>query len=147
MNILWAHHGDALYEALSWFVAGRIGAPVAGAERGTAMAVADGVKIIAAVIYHNYQPDAGVIELSAASDDKRWLTRPVLAEMFAFPFDQLGCQAVVLRADANRRDLKRIFTAYGFNLVVVPRMRGRDAPEAIYVLGDDEWRANGFHRS
>lgn len=109
------------------------------------MGVASGESIVAAVIFTNYDASAGVVEMSAAADTARWLTRPVLAEMFGYAFDQLGCQAVVLRVHPNNVRLHRILRAYGFERHDVPRLRGRDTPEVFYILGDDIWRANGFH--
>lgn len=99
-----------------------------------------------AAIFQNYDKFNGTIEISAASIATRWLSRGILHEMFAYPFNQLGCQAVILRcADTDKR-MARILPAYGFNRYDIPRLRGRDKPEAIYVLGDDEWHANGFHK-
>jgi len=101
---------------------------------------------LGAAIYQNYDPEHGVIELSAAAASPRWLSRKVLREMFSYPFDQLGCQAVAMRCDTDNSRLARIFTAYGFKRYDIPRLRGRDKGEAIYVLADDDWRANGFHK-
>lgn len=109
------------------------------------MGVARDGKPVAGVVFHNWDADAGVIEMSSASDDARWLSRPVLAEMFGYAFDQMGCQAVVLRVDPGNARMDRIARAYGFKRYDIPRIRGRDKSEVIYVLGDDAWRANGFH--
>lgn len=110
------------------------------------MGVADGREIVAGLVFSNYDPDAGVIEVSGASDKPNWLNRAILKEMFGFTFEQLGCQAVVMRVDPENKRLGRILTAYGFSRHDVPRLRGRDKAEAFYILGDDEWRANGFHK-
>lgn len=99
----------------------------------------------AVVLFHNWDPGAGVVEITAASDSKRWLTRPVLLELFSYPFDRLGCQAVVARM-APERPLARMFTAYGFKRYDLPRLRGRNEGEAVLILGDDDWRSNGFHK-
>lgn len=101
---------------------------------------------MAAVLFNNWDKDAGVIELVAASDSARWLTRPVLLDMFSFAFDQIKCQAALLRCDPENTRLARILTSYGFTRHDIPRLRGRDKAEALYILGDDEWRTNGFHK-
>lgn len=110
------------------------------------MAVAHGEEIVAGMVYCNYDKDAGVVEISGAADTPRWLTRPVLHEMFSYAFDELGCQAVVMRVDPGNSRLDRMLRAYGFTRHDLPRMRGREKAEAIYILGDDIWRANGFHK-
>ncbi len=146
MTPVWLHpsHG-AGYFAVAGYLSDRIGFPLAGIEAGTILAVADGDVIVGAVLFHNYSPQFGTIEISAASDSKRWLTRAILREMFGFAFDQLGCQAVVARMDADK-PLTRIFTAYGFKRYDIPRLRGRDTVEAVMVLSDCDWLANGFHK-
>lgn len=114
--------------------------------QGTAMLVLDDKNVIAVMIHHNLDRGAGVIEISGAADSARWLTKPVLWELFAYPFKQLQCQAVVMRVDPENSRLDRILKAYGFARYDIPRLRGRNKPEAVYVLGDDAWRANGFHK-
>lgn len=111
-----------------------------------AMAVVDGTQIIAGVLYNNWHPDEGVIELHAASVDKRWLTRRVMHQMFAFPFDGLKCQLCVLRVSEHNKPMLRIAKAYGFKEYVIPRLRGRDEAEHILTLTDDDWRTNRFEK-
>ena len=109
------------------------------------MAVTDGPRVVAAVLFHNYQPDAQIVELSAASDSKRWLTRPILRDLFGYAFNDLKCQAVVARIDPENTSLARIFAAYGFERHDIPRLRGRNKGEAILILTDEAWHMNGFH--
>lgn len=52
-------------------------------------------RLVGAVIYHGYRADYFDIQMSVASDgNKRWLSRSVLASLFAYPFDQLGVQRI-----------------------------------------------------
>lgn len=145
MRAVWLHpsQGEA-YLSVAGFLNERIG-ELSGWQVGTILAVVDAKTICGAVLFHNYTPGCGTIEISAASDSKRWLTRPILWEIFAFAFHQIGVQAVVARMAAGRQ-LARIFTAYGFKRYDIPRLRGRDTAETIMVLSDDDWRANGFHK-
>lgn len=146
MRSVWLHHGQGNdYLKAARFICDRIGEGPVGWETGTVMLVADGDRVLAGVMFHNWQPASGVVQISAASDSKRWLTRPILREMFAYAFDTMGAQAVVACMDAGRT-LARIFEAYGFKKYEIPRLRGRDKAEAVMVLGDDEWKANGFHK-
>ena len=144
LDLVWAHHSQgAFYGGLVQFLADRTGD--GEYSRGTALAVADGKTIKAVALFHNWQPQAGVVEISAASDCKRWLSRRVLWAMFDYAFNTLGAQVVVARIDPTRDELSRIFTAYGFKRYDIPRLRGRDKGEAILVLADDDWAVNGFH--
>lgn len=109
------------------------------------MGVFDGGNLIAVIVFHNYSSEHGVIEISGAADTPRWLTRQVLYQMFAFPFLMLGCQMITMRVDPADKRLRRILTAYGFDHITIPRLRGRDKDETLYMLTDDQWKANGFH--
>lgn len=113
---------------------------------GTILAVSDGQKVIGACLFHNYDPDAGLVELTSASLSAKWLTRRVLAEMFGFAFDQMGCQAAMMRVDPTNTRMCRIAAAFGFKRYDIPRLRGRDKAEALFLLGDDEWRSGKFTR-
>jgi RimJ/RimL family protein N-acetyltransferase len=139
-------HNPAFNEAVGHFVS-----ELVYGERGRfrdfcSLAVCDAGFVIAGVLYHHFYPRSGVMELSAAAVDKRWLTRPVLRAMFEIPFDVFGCQLVVLRVSERNTSMLRIARAYGFTEYVIPRLLGRDEAEHILTLGDDEWRASRFNR-
>jgi len=142
--ILWAWPGDALYAPLVRFITERIWGAEKPMSDGTVMAVAEDNRIIGACLFHNWQPDEGVIELTSASISPRWLSRPVLRVMFGYAFDQLGCQAAVMRVDPANTRMCRIASAFGFQRYEIGRLRGRDKAEVVFVLGDDEWRRGKF---
>ena len=129
------------------FLIGRI----EGAWRGFGECVTMGVrhegKLCAVVVFHNWSPEGGVIELSAAAIDKRWLTRPVLYEMFSYCFDQAVCQLTLLRVSSDNKPMLRIAKAVGFDQYRIPRLRGRSEDEVICTLTEESWRANKFTRS
>lgn len=103
-------------------------------------------KLIGVVVFHNWQPESGVIEISAASTSPRWLRRHVLDRIFTWVFVDRGCQMVVARISEQNTGLHRIFHAYGFKSIVIPRLRGRDEDERIFSLTDDDWHASKFKR-
>jgi hypothetical protein len=119
-------------------------------ERGfnepTAIGVASGDKLIGGFVFTDWSPEFGVIELTFAGTDKRWLTRPVLFAAFSYVFDQLGCQMACSRTPASLKHAVRITKAYGFKQVTVPRLFGRDNDGIISTLTAEDWRANGFHK-
>lgn len=103
--------------------------------------------LIAAIVYHNYDPNAGVVEMSAGALSRRWLNRAVLREMYGIAFDSLGCQAVIARHAEDRADLRRMWKAVGAQEYVIPRLRGRDAPsEVVSVLTEEAWKASPYMR-
>jgi RimJ/RimL family protein N-acetyltransferase len=129
------------------FVASRI----PGCERGFGECKTIGVVdkegvLIGGVVYHNWNPESAVIEMSGASDSKRWLTKPNLHGIFAYPFDQLECQMVVMRCSEHNKMLLNILDRYGFDIERIERLRGRDEAEMICTLTDDKWRTGRFER-
>lgn len=114
------------------------------------MGVYDGDTLLGVVVFHGYEPDAGVLEMTGVSTSKRWLPRHILFEIFSYAFDQVGCQMVVMRVSErnvqwNGRGLPRLLKAYGFTSVRIPRLYGRDEDGVLWSLTEEAWRGNGFH--
>jgi RimJ/RimL family protein N-acetyltransferase len=97
--------------------------------------------LIAGCVYHNYQPEAGVVEISAASISPRWLTFRTIHELLAYPFDALGCQLVVLRVSIRNTRMIDLAVRLGFLGYTIPRLRGRNEDEVIFTLRDEDWRS------
>lgn len=110
-----------------------------GFEKFSTMGVFDGENLIAGVVYHNWDEAAGVIELSAASISRRWLTKPVIRAMHEFPFALLGCQMVLHRVKSNNPIMLAIHRRFGSHEVVVPRGFGREIDCHVFTLTDDQW--------
>jgi RimJ/RimL family protein N-acetyltransferase len=51
-------------------------------------------KIIAGMVYHDYQPEAQTIQLSMAATSPRWAVPGVIKGLLAYPFEQLGVYKV-----------------------------------------------------
>lgn len=122
------------------FVSNKIWGHNEGFEKYCTMGVFDSSKLIAGIVYHNYHPDDGVIEYSAASISKKWLTRPVLRAMFSLSFDILNCQICVFRTSSKNDVMLRINRSMGFSEYVIPRLRGRNENEHVFTLTDDQWQ-------
>lgn len=145
MQVIWANKGTPLHKPLGEFASVRIFGKPNAFEDYTAMGVADeNDTFIASVIFYDYEDEAGVMQMSGAADSARWLNRKVLLEMFSFPFDQVGCQSVVMRCATDDKRMGRILPAVGFRKFIIPRLRGRNEDEAIYILHDDVWRSSPF---
>jgi len=138
-------------DGIAAFVGARIEGGYRGFGRHMSMGVVEGDQLLAGVIFHNYNPEAQVIEFTAASSTERWLTRPVLWAMFNYAFNDASCQMVVLRVSElnrtwNGRGIRRILRAYGFTETRIDGLRGRGIAEMVYTLTDEAWASNGFHR-
>ncbi len=101
---------------------------------------------IAGIVFHNWQPEAGVIELSAYSTGRAWLTKARVREVFDYAFGQLGNRMVVVRRSERNRRARRIWAALGATEYVIPRLLGDDEAECIRTLHRDDWQRGKFVR-
>jgi RimJ/RimL family protein N-acetyltransferase len=106
---------------------------------------ADGV-LIGGIVYHNYLPEYGTVEVSAAATDARWLNRKTLYGLFRYPFLLLNCQLVMVRMFASNARTIKVQKAYGFKHYTIPRLYGRDMDCVVGTLTIEDWKANGFHK-
>jgi RimJ/RimL family protein N-acetyltransferase len=151
MHVVWAGSKDtALRQKLIEWTSRQIWPDSKGKllPDGVCLGVFDEDTIAGCVVYHDYEPDSGVIELSSAAVNKLWLTRPVLKAMFDYPFKDIGVQMVVTRVSARdgQAHLHRIFHAYGFKSLRIPRLFGRHEDGILFSLTDDDWRASKFNK-
>lgn len=69
--------------------------------------VVNGAKMLAGVVYHDYQPDNRTIQLSMAADSPMWARRKIIAGLLQYPFEQLKVFKVWTGTPAdNERALK-----------------------------------------
>jgi len=112
------------------------------AAKARVMAVYEDNHLLAVMVYHNWDPKAGVIEISGAAESPRWLTRQTLQSLYSYPFDGLGCQIVVQRNAASNKRVNGILSRLGFRGHRIPRLRGRNEDEIIWTLTVEDWRAS-----
>lgn len=96
-------------------------------------------KLIAGLVYFNYDPNAGVIEFGGAAIHPRWLNRASYRRMFEYPFIECGCQMLISRVRASNEPHLGQLARLNFNLTYVPRMFGRDEDGVLCTLTDDQW--------
>lgn len=113
--------------------------------RGLAIVRTDG-ELIAGMVFNNWNPDAGVIEVHAASVDGRWVSRSVMREAGKYIFDTCRCQVGVVRTTEDNKPVRRWMQALGADEYIIPRLRGRNEPEVIYTLTEEAFRASRFSR-
>ncbi len=142
MNLLYGHN-----DVVAAWVAAHIPGCERGFDRPVAIGVLDGERLIGGTVFHNYQPEAGVIEMSSAGASPRWLSRPMLKAIFGYVFDQIACQMVVMRVSERNERMIGIARKFGFDGTLIPRLRGRDEAEWIFTLTDEQWRQHPLARS
>jgi RimJ/RimL family protein N-acetyltransferase len=101
-------------------------------------------RLDAGVVYHDWNPEGGVIEISAAGVHPRWCTRGRLRMILGYPFDQLGCQMVMARTSEKNVVSLGICRRLGAETHRIPRLYGRDVAGFIMTITDDQWRGGKY---
>lgn len=114
-----------------------------GWDKCVTMQVGD--PVYATVVYHDWNPFQGTMCMSAVSESKRWLTRPVLYRMHEYIFDDAACRLAVLQTSERNTVMRRIAKAYGYRETLIPEIRGPGEAEAVLTLAVEDWRASRFH--
>lgn len=105
--------------------------------------IEDDGNLIAGIVWHNFDPDAGTIEISgAALPGKQWLSRETLKRMYRYPFFVCGCQMVVQRTPADNAKLIYTLFRFGYEFELIPRLFGRDRDCMVCRLTREAWEAN-----
>lgn len=116
-----------------------------GFEKYSTAAISLNGKLIAGIVYHNYHPKEGVIELSAFSLSKRWLTKKTIYSILNEPFVSLGCQMLIFRTSSKNDKMLKINRGLGFSEILLPRMRGKNEDEFLFTLTDDDWKSSKYY--
>lgn len=115
-----------------------------GASRSIGVIDKDGY-LVAGWAWHGWNPHAGTIEFSGASTTPRWMTRSILNRLFAYAFDEIGCQMVVTRNSVTNTRLHRQLDDFGFTRFDVPRLFGRDEDGVFWTLTDTAWKQSKYY--
>jgi len=100
----------------------------------------DDNELIAGLVYFNWHPEAGTIEISIDAVPKhRWLTPETLAVMFQYPFLDCGCQMVITKTSGNSEHVQRMLAAMNFQLIRIPRAGGRNEDGVLALLTYEDW--------
>jgi len=105
----------------------------------------DDNELIAGIVYFNYNPEAGTIEMSIeALPKQRWLTPTTLAVMFQYPFLHCGCQMLITKTSARSEHVLRMLAAMNFMLIRHPRAGGRYEDGIVAQLTYEDWLDSKF---
>lgn len=124
---------------------------IPGLERGlpdnsTGIGFLDGERLVAGVVFHDWNPDWGVVEFTGASVSPKWLPRGVLRFLGEYVFDDLGCQMLTARTSEKNDRINSILERTGFRPHRVERGRGRHEAEIYWTLTDTDWRQSRLAR-
>lgn len=70
--------------------------------------------LIGGMVYHDYQPKFGTIQLSMAATSPIWARWPIIHALLSYPFDQLGCFKVWTATAADNEKALKVNTHVGF---------------------------------
>jgi RimJ/RimL family protein N-acetyltransferase len=112
-----------------------------------AIGIIEDNKLIAGLVYHNFDPAAGVIEMSgAALPGRYWLTSETLRRIYDYPFLDVGCQMVLMRVEEKNTSLLRVLAAIGYGFILVPRLLGSTKNCVLCTLTFEAWHDNKFNK-
>lgn len=124
--------------------------PYPGYERGfdtvAAIGCMENGRLIGGAVFHDWNPEARVIEFSGASISPRWLPMKMLNAVFTYIFDVVQCQACVMRVAEGNTRMRSIAERFGFDGFLIPRLAGPSEGLVIYTLTVEQWRASRFNR-
>ena len=103
-------------------------------------------QMVAGCVFHNYSPSSGVIEVSAASDSPRWLSRVNMSLIFNYVFDHLGCRMATARHSETNRTAIRLWARLGATQHTLPNMRADGEDEVVAILTKQNWLNSKFRR-
>jgi RimJ/RimL family protein N-acetyltransferase len=102
-----------------------------------------GDRFYGVVVFHEYQPQAGTIQASAAAISPKWATPGVLRALFAYPFGQLKVQKLWTAAAHDNLRSIRFNEGIGMRREAVLRHHyGRGRHAVMMSMLDTEYRAS-----
>ena len=129
---------EQVTQFIATFAHGQLAA--ADFEHCKTIGVTDGDgNLIAGVVYFNFKPWCGTIEIGAASTTSRWFNRATYKRIFEYPFIECGCQMVRAYIRADNERLLSQFARMNFDLIMLPRHYGQADDGVLCTLTDDQW--------
>ncbi len=110
-----------------------------------AVGYADESGLIGGVLFHNWDAEAGTLELTSFFARHDWLTRGRLREIFGYPFG-IGCRMAVARTPESNTRARRVWKALGARETRIPDLHRPGQALCILTLSSDDWRASKFMR-
>jgi len=122
------------------WVAARIFGPGGGFDPCSAIGVERDGDLAAGVVYHDWQPDFGTMQLSIAADTPRWATPGTVAALLRYPFAQQGANKAWVAVPARNTRSLRLATGLGFVAEARLAEHFGDDDAVILRMFKREWR-------
>ena len=107
-----------------------------------AVAVASGARPLAGVVFHDYQPEAGTVQISMAAVSVMWAQRETIRGILAIPFEQYKCFKVWTCIPADNARAIRFNEGIGMKSEATLRHQfGRGRHARIFGMTAPEFRA------
>lgn len=100
--------------------------------------------IVAGIVYHNWHPEYGCIEITAFADRRDWLNKDRLRAVFSYPFEQLKARVVVARISERNTRVLALAKRFGAELTPIPDLRADGEADVVAVLRRDTWLKSKF---
>ena len=132
--------------ALAQWLEARLQAPRPFRQPFSTIGVFDEDELVAVLLFENYRPEDGTVEVGGAATTRRWMTRAVANALAKFIFGDLDCQMAIFRTSERNKSLSMLMKRAGFELIVIPRLRGRDEAEHWFFMTSEAWAENPLNR-
>lgn len=134
-----------LKERIPYFTYGK----VLGEAQALGVVDAEGA-MLAGVVFHNWDPFAGNMEVSCAAGSPRWGNREIFRAILRYPFSQAQCTRLTAltprRVAAGATSPRRFLEGLGFQREgSIRRAFGQDNG-ILYGLLREEWEAHPLNR-
>ena len=121
-------------------------------ERGfgkcRAIGIADETGLLGGLVYKNWQPELGTIEISgAALPGTNWFSRRTIQIMHEYPFRGCNCQMVIMTTMSDNAIVLRILAAIGYTFYTIHRLGGRDKDGVVCTLTAEDWEISPYNRN
>lgn len=139
MRPFWGYDG-----VVADWVARRIENCGRGFENCRALGVMDDAgEIRGGIVFHDYWPERGLIETSAAGSHPTWFTHDVERAAIAYMFDvaRLG----IARTGATNTKVRRMWQHLGATETVIPQLWSETEDGVILTLTEAAWTAKRGH--
>lgn len=148
-RILYGHDRDVAHwvaeriphmrERIPYFERGMVFGPPA------AMGVLDeDGQLIAGVVFHNYDPFVGNIEVSCAAESARWGNRETFRTILRYAFDQIHCRRITAVTPRRATSARQFLQGLGFKREGSARFGFGTDNAIIYGLLSEEWAEGRF---
>lgn len=101
------------------------------------LVVRDGVRIVAGVVFHDWQPESGTIELSVAAENRRWATREAFKAVFGYAFS--FCRMIVVRTSGENSPALKFWRALGADEYRIKDLNAPGVDLIIHTLTKEQW--------